>query len=104
MTLSMVHEAVLELAVMGTGLHVEDKAPAREWDTLSSTSSLWPQIILSRMEPSFRDGEGLTALGKENGAGLGHLVGGVIFLWESLSSVGDRKTVTAWRRDLEGLV
>lgn len=56
------------------------------------------------MEPSFRDGEGLTALGKENGAGLGHLVGGVIFLWESLSSVGDRKTVTAWRRDLEGLV
>lgn len=40
MALFMVHGAVLELAVMGTGLHVEDKAPAREWHTYSSTSSL----------------------------------------------------------------
>lgn len=54
MALVMVREAVWELVVMGTGLHVEDKAPAREWDTCGSTSSPWLQIIFSRMEPSFR--------------------------------------------------
>lgn len=81
MALFMVHEAVQELAVMGTGLHGEDKAPAREWDICSSMSSLWLQIIFRRMEPSFRGGEGLMILGKENCVGLGHLVGDVIFPW-----------------------
>lgn len=103
MALSMVSEVVLELAVMGSGLHVGDRfLPG----TLSSASSLWSQIIFifSRMEHSFRGGEGLTGPGRENGAGLDHLVGGVIFLWESQSSGDGRKMVRAWGKDLGGLV
>lgn len=96
MVLAMVHEAALELAVMGTGLHVEEKLLPGNGMPSAQHPHCRVKLIFHRMEPNW---------GKK-----WHRVGPAWLVvtsspWENLSSLGDRKKeVPAWREDLGGLV